>query len=79
MHKHNIIFEHQYGFRENHSTTHALIDILTTCYDKIENKQYTVLMMMDLKKAFDTVNHKKLLHKLYHYGIRGPTHELLTS
>ena len=79
LHKHNIIFEHQYGFRENHSTTHALIDILTTCYDKIENKQYTVLMMMDLKKAFDTVNHKKLLHKLYHYGIRGPTHEFLTS
>ena len=34
---------------------------------------------MDLKKAFDTVNHKKLLHKLYHYGIRSLTHELLTS
>ena len=79
LHKHKIIFEHQYGFRENHSTTHALIDILTACYDNIENKQYTILMMMDLKKAFDTVNHEKLLHKLYHYGIRGPTHELLTS
>ena len=36
-------------------------------------------MMMDLKKALDTVNHEKLLHKLYHYGIRDPTHELLTS
>ena len=72
LHQHKIIFEHQYGFRENHSTTHALIDILTACYDNIENKQYTILMMMDLKKAFDTVNHEKLLHILYHYGIKGP-------
>ena len=73
LHKHKTIFKHQYGFRENHSTTHALIDILTACYDNIENKQYTILMMTDLKKAFDTVNHEKLLHKLYHYGIRDPT------
>ena len=79
LHKHKIIFEHQYGFCENHSTAHALIDILTTCYYNIENKQYTILMMMDLKKAFDTVNHEKLPHELYHYGIRGPSHELLTS
>ena len=79
LHKHKIIFEHQYGFRENHSTTHALIDILTACYYNIENKQYAILMMMDLKKAFDTVNHEKLLHKLYHYGIGGPIYELLTS
>ena len=77
LHNHKIIFEHQYGFRENHSTTHALTDILTACYDNIENKQYTILMMMDLKKGFDAVNHEKLLHKLYHNGIRGPTHELL--
>ena len=64
LHRHKIIFEHQYSFRKNHSTTHAIIDILTACYDNIENKQYTILKMMDLKKAFDTVSHKKLLHKL---------------
>ena len=79
LHKHKIIFEHHYGFRQNHSTTHALIDILTACYDNIENKQYAILMMMDLKKSFVTLNHEKFLHKLYHYGIKGPTQELLKS
>ena len=44
LHKHKIIFEHQYSFRKNHSTTHAFIDILTACYDNIENKQYTILI-----------------------------------
>lgn len=34
---------------------------------------------MDLKKAFDTVNHKILLQNLYHYGIRGIVNNWFSS
>ena len=69
----------QYGFRANHSTSHALTDVLTSLYDNINDEKYTALLLLDLKKAFDTVNHKTLLTKLEHYEIRGPTLDLFAS
>ena len=36
-------------------------------------------MFIDLRKAFDTVSHKILLQKLYHYDICGPAHKLIES
>ena len=69
--KHNIWYEYQYGFRVKHSVSHALLDVSSLCYDSIQNKLHTAMLFMDLRKAFDTVSHKILLHKLYHYGIRG--------
>ena len=69
----------QYGFGANHSTSHALTDVLTSLYDNINDEKYTALLLLDLKKAFDTVNHKTLLTKLEHYRIRGPTLNLFAS
>ena len=43
------------------------------------NNQYTVRVFIDLKKAFDTVNHEILLDKLNFYGIRGIPLTWLTS
>ena len=77
--KHSVLLLTQYGFRDNHSTSHILTGVLTSLYDNINNKKYTALLLLDLKKAFDTVNHKTLLTKLEHYGIRGTTLDLFAS
>ena len=40
--------------------------------ESIHNGKFGCGIFIDLKKAFDTVNHQILLRKLEHYGIRGP-------
>ena len=77
--KHSVLSSTQYGFRANYSPEHAVLDVVSTCYNNISNKQYTGLIMLDLKKAFDSVTHTVLLSKLDHYGIRGNAHKLLSS
>ena len=67
----NILFENQFGFRKNNSTTFALIEITEKIKETIDNKKYGCGIFIDLRKAFDTVNHNILLNKLEHYGIRG--------
>ena len=69
----------QYGFRPAHSTTHAMLDIFTSSLDNLNLNKSTALLLLDLKKAFDTVNHEILLSKLHHYGIRGNANKLFAS
>ena len=69
--KNDVLGNNQYGFRKNHSTYMALLEM----YDKLslgfdENK-ITIALFIDLQKAFDSISHDILLYKLHHYGIRG--------
>ena len=77
--KYDILYDYQYGFREGHSVLHSLLDVTSFDYDSIQNKENIAMLLMDLRKVFDTISHNILLQKLYHYGIRGPAHKLIES
>ena len=68
--EHDILFINQFGFRKKSSTIHALLDITQRIRESLDNGKYGCGVFIDLKKAFDTVNHDILLTKLEHYGIR---------
>ena len=71
LEKYNVIFEHQFGFQKNKSTTLAIMDLYHKIIDSMENKKTPSCIFLDFAKAFDTVNHNILLNKLEYYGIRG--------
>ena len=69
----------QYGFRSRMSTSHALMDLVEEITSSIDAKKISIGVFIDLKKAFDTVNHTLLIDKLEYYGIRGIAQEWLKS
>ena len=75
----NILHHSQYGFRQQYSTQHAILDIVNKIQANIDKKEFTCGIFIDLKKAFDTVDHTILLCKLQHYGFRGIIHDWLSS
>lgn len=68
---HNCIYNLQFGFREKHSTNHALMSMIQQIRDTMDDRNTAIGVFVDFQKAFDTVNHDILIRKLEHYGIRG--------
>ena len=66
-----ILYDYQFGFRSKHSTQQALITLVDMVTKSLDRGNITISLFIDLKKAFDTVQHRILLRKLYAYGIRG--------
>ena len=66
-----LFYGSQYGFRSNHSTEHAALELAGRITSSLDHNETQLSIFLDLSKAFDTLDHYILLNKLKHYGIRG--------
>ena len=56
------------GFRKGHGTQNALLNMIENWKNQIDNNNKIGAIIMDLSKAFDTLNHELIIAKLYAYG-----------
>ena len=66
-----VLSAYQSGFRKGHSTESAVTYLTDQILEHMDNQQMTGSVFIDVKKAFDLVDHNCLLQKLEHYGVRG--------
>ena len=77
--KNNIINENQFGFRHGYSTTMAVAEFYEKILKSLDSDKMTCAVLLDLSKAFDSVDRKILMYKLLNYGIRGKAWDLMNS
>ena len=77
--KNVIISNTQYGYTKKYNTTHAILELYNhILINKEQNKSINTLFL-DLSKAFDKLDHNILIDKLYKYGIRSNSLQLIKS
>ena len=67
----NIIYEKQFGFRQGHAISHAIMTLVEKVTKALDTGKIVVGVYLDIRKAFDSISTSILLDKLDKIGIRG--------
>ena len=75
----NLLFELQFGFRQNFSTAHVSINVTENMRQASDEGNAKYRIFVDLQDTFDTVGHEFLLSNLDHYGVSAATNNWFKS
>ena len=75
----DILYDLQHGFRERRSCETQLLQLIDDLARNMTEGKQTDLILLDFSKAFDKVNHLKLLYKLQVHGVQGRTRGWIES
>ena len=79
LNSNKILNDRQFGFRKDNSTTYLMLELFDKIYSAKEKGNKPAVLFLDIKKAFDTVDHNILLRKLKHYKINGTVYKWFES
>ena len=65
------LYQSQYGFRKNHTCHHAVGELISEIVKHLQKGNYTACLLLNLSKAFDTLQRSVIFAKLERYGLRG--------
>lgn len=75
----DLLSDHQHGFLKKRSTLTNLLHSIRNWHSSLDDKKSTDIIYIDFAKAFDSVSHPKLLHKLKSYGITGNIFKFISA
>ena len=79
VNKYKLFNDSQFGFREDRDITQAAVKLTTTIIEGYHEKVYVSCFFLDLREAFDTVDHAVLLKKMHILGFREEINQYLDS
>ena len=77
--RYKLLSESQYGFRKGKCTTHAAMKLTSMIVKAYHSKEYAACFYLDLRKAFDIIDHDILLKKIDLMGFRGHSSQYFSS